>query len=488
MQQQRCVELPHINGNCRKVIRLLTESILRFQDRPSTMPQDASTASPDRFLFDAPRISIITAITIAVADMIGIGVFTSLGFQVISIQSGFSVMMLWIVGGVAAMGGALAYAELATMFPRSGGEYNFLSRIYHPALGFMAGWVSATVGFAAPIALAAMAFGDYFAGVAPGAPPLTLGIAAVWGVAVVHLFGIRQGSVFQNISTFIKLGLIAALIVAGLSVSDPQPVSFLPSPRDVGYMSGAPFAIGLVFVLYSYSGWNAATYIAGEVSDPQRNLPRAIIASLLIVLGLYVALNAVFLYTTPMEAMAGKVQVGLIAGQHIFGDAGGRIVGALICFGLISSISAMTWIGPRVSMTMGEDVPLLRSFAARNGNGVPVAAILFQTVVTSLLLLTGQFEAVLEFIQFSLTFCSFLTVLGVIVLRYTRPELHRPYRTWGYPVTPAIFLAVTAFTMYYLLTERPWQSLGSVAVLAAGIAIYFISHQKGRVPVQSGSR
>ena len=475
-------------GNCRRVFRLLTDGILHYRDSAARMPQDASATTRDRVLFDAPRVSAITAITIAVADMIGIGVFTSLGFQVINIQSGFSVMMLWIVGGIAAMGGALAYAELATMFPRSGGEYNFLSRIYHPALGFMAGWVSATVGFAAPIALAAMAFGDYFAGVVPGAPPLALGFGVVWAVAAVHLYGIRQGSAFQNISTFIKLGLIAVLIVAGLSVANPQPISFLPSSRDIGYMGGAPFAIGLVFVLYSYSGWNAATYIAGEIRDPQRNLPRAIIASLLIVLALYVALNAVFLYTTPMAAMAGKVQVGLIAGQHIFGDAGGRIVGALICFGLISSISAMTWIGPRVSMTMGEDIPMLRFFAQRNGSGVPMAAILFQTAITSVLLLTGKFEAVLEFIQFSLTFCSFLTVLGVIVMRYSHPELHRPYRTWGYPVTPVLFLAATLFTMYYLLTERPWQSLGSLAVLGAGIAIYFISQKNGRVAALFRSR
>lgn len=445
------------------------------------MPQDASATNPDRIVFDTPRVSAVTAITIAVADMIGIGVFTSLGFQVISIQSGFSVMMLWIVGGIAAMGGALAYAELAAMFPRSGGEYNFLSRIYHPALGFMAGWVSATVGFAAPTALAAMAFGDYFAGVVPGAPPLLLGLVAVWAIAAVHLYGVRQGSAFQNISTFIKLGLIAVLIIAGLTVSNPQPVSFLPSSRDIGYMTGAPFAIGLVFVLYSYSGWNAATYVSGEIHDPQRNLPRAIIGSLLIVVALYVVLNAVFLYSTPMQEMAGKIEVGLIAGRHIFGESGGRIVAALICFGLISSISAMTWIGPRVAMTMGEDVPALRLFAARNTNGVPVAAILSQTVITSLLLLTRQFEAVLEFIQFSLTFCAFLTVLGVIVLRYTQPEMHRPYRTWGYPVTPVLFLGITLFTMYYLLTERPWQTLGSVAVLLTGVAVYFISQRSGRI-------
>lgn len=437
---------------------------------------------------DIRKVSAVTAIAIAVADMIGVGVFTSLGFQVSAIPSVFAVLMLWIVGGLAALGGALSYAELAAMFPRSGGEYNFLSRIFHPAVGFLAGWVSATVGFAAPIALAAMAFGKYFAGVVPGAPPLVLGLVLVWAVTAVHLFGLRQGSMFQNVSTFIKLGLIVVLVVCGLAFGTPQPVSFFPTATDLQYVGGGPFAIGLVYVLYSYSGWNAATYIASEVHEPHKSLPRAIITSLLLVLLLYVVLNAVFLYTTPMGEMANQVDIALIAGRHIFGDAGGRIVGALICFGLISSVSAMTWIGPRVSMAMGEDIPALSLFARRTQNGVPATAMVFQLTVVTVLLLTQSFKEVVDFIQFSLTFCSLLTVAGVIVLRITQPDLPRPYRTWGYPVTPAIFLAVSAFTMYYLLTTERVQSLASLAMMLAGLAIYFLSQKKWRVLALLGSR
>jgi APA family basic amino acid/polyamine antiporter len=230
--------------------------------------------------------------------------------------------------------------------------------------------------------------------------------------------------------------------------------------------------------MYAYSGWNAATYIAGEVRDPQKSLPRALLSATLIVLALYVGLNAVFLYTTPIEAMAGQIDVALIAGKHIFGDAGGRIVGALICLGLISTISAMTWIGPRVTMVMGEDNPMLRAFARRAESGAPVVAILFQLAVTTLLLMTGSFEAVLEFIQFALTFCSFLAVLGVIVLRASRPDLARPYRMWGYPLTPLVFLAVTGFMMYYLVVERPTESLASIAVMLAGLGIYAIARAR----------
>ncbi len=423
-----------------------------------------------------PTVSMATATAIVVADMVGVGVFTSLGFQVKDITSGFALLLLWVVGGVVALCGATAYSELAGMFPRSSGEYVYLARTYHPAIGFLAGWLSATVGFAAPIALAAMAFGEYFKALLPGAPALALGLGATWLIALVHLRGIRYGSVFHNVWTVLKLALIVAFLIAGLTLASPQPVSFTPSARDLGYLTGAPFAISLVFVMYSYSGWNAATYIAGEVRDPQRSLPRALLTGTLIVLALYVGLNAVFLRVAPMQSLAGQLDVAVVAGRYIFGEAGARAVGGLICLGLVSSISAMTWIGPRVTMTMGEDVPMLRLFARKSKNGVPTAAILFQLAVVNIMLLTRSFEAVLDFIQFSLTTCSFLAVLGVIKLRYTHPDLPRPYRAWGYPVTPVIFLLVTAFMMYYLVLNRPVQSLAGLAMMLAGLAIYAASH------------
>ncbi len=431
-------------------------------------------------LFEIPKVSAVTALALAVADMIGTGVFTSLGFQVRDIPSGFSLLMLWVVGGVVALCGALSYSELAAAFPRSGGEYNYLSRTFHPAVGFLAGWISATVGFAAPVALAAMAFGQYFAGVVPGAPPLVLGLGVTVLVSAVHLSGTHRGSMLQNVTTFMKLVLIAVLIVAGFVWGHPQNISFLPSAADAGYITGAPFAIGLVFVLYAYSGWNAATYIAGEIDEPHRNLPRSIIAALLIVTGLYMLLNAVFLYTTPIQELKGQLDVGLIAGRHIFGEAGGRLIAALICAGLVSSISAMMWVGPRVTMVMGEDIPLLRVFSRRAKNGVPATALMLQLFVVAALMLTQSFEAVLDFIQFALTLSSFLTVLGVIVLRYRQPDLPRPYKAWGYPVTPFIFLAVTLFVLTHLATVRPLQCLASFCTMLAGLLLYAISVRHSR--------
>src|SRR5437868_9723156 len=311
-----------------------------------------SVALPGRLATGGSSVSLIVAIAIVVADMVGVGVFTSLGFQVKDIPSGFSILLLWTVGGGVALCGGFSYGELGAMFPRSGGEYTFLGRAYHPAFGFVAGWVSATVGFAAPVALAAMAFGEYGKSLLPDAPPMALAIGVVWLVSLVQLTGVRHSSTFQLISTILKIVLIVAFLIAGVMIAAPQPISFAPSASDLSRVISAPFAIGLVFVMYSFSGWNAATYIIGEMRNAKQNLPRALLSGTLIVLAIYVALNAVFLHTAPIDRLSGQLDVASISGRYIFGDIGGRIVGAMICSGLISSISAMMWIGPRVMMTI----------------------------------------------------------------------------------------------------------------------------------------
>ena len=430
------------------------------------------TAWPAQLTTGGPNVSVIVATAIVVADMVGVGVFTSLGFQLKDIPSGFSILLLWTTGGIVALCGALSYSELGAMFPRSSGEYNFLSRAFHPSLGFLAGWVSATVGFAAPVALAAMAFGEYGKSLLPNGSPLALALAVVWLVSLVQLSGIRHSGIFQLISTILKVVLILAFLAAGFAIGTPQPISFAPSSSDFAHVTSGSFAIGLVFVMYSFSGWNAATYIIGEMRLPQRNLPRALLAGTLIVLMLYVALNAVFLHTTPINKLSGQLDVARVAGSYIFGDIGGRIVGAMICLGLVSSISAMMWIGPRVMMTMGEDIPALRIFARKSPQGAPAYAILFQLAVANLMLFTRSFEAVLDFIQFALLFCSFFTVLGVIKLRITQPDLRRPYRAWGYPLTSLVFLLATAFMMCHLVTERPLQSFLGTLIMLSGLLIY----------------
>src|SRR5213592_3587285 len=420
-----------------------------ISQRTRAMPSSIQTVAPrteaisQRTAAPARRVGFVTACSIVIANIIGTGIFTSLGFQLNDIRSGFALLMLWVVGGIAALCGALCYGELAAALPRSGGEYHFLSKIYHPAVGFMAGFVSATVGFAAPVALAAMAFGTYFNGVFGVGSPVMLSFVVVWLVTVFHLGNLQVGSTFQNVSTLVKLLLIGALIGAGFFVSSKQPITFLPAAGDKASILSGAFAVALVYVMYSYSGWNAAAYITSEIERPEKNVPRSLLAGTSVVIVIYVLINAVFLATTPADELKGQLQVALIAGKHIFGENGGRFAGGVICLGLVAAISSMMWIGPRVTMSMGEDHWLLRLLGRKNKHGIPTNAVLLQLLMVNLLLLTQSFGEVVRYTQFSLLLCSLLAVLGVMVLRFTRPELARPYRVWIYPIPPVVFSVIT---------------------------------------------
>ena len=412
--------------------------------------------------------------------MVGTGIFTSLGFQVGDLPTGFAIMALWAIGGVCALCGALSYAELGAALPRSGGEYHFLREIYHPAVGFMAGWISATVGFAAPVAIAAIPFGTYLAGVVPGLNPLFLSLAVVLISTLALLWDLRLGSGFQNTSTLLKVGLILVIIAAGFYVKEAQPISFLPLPADRALIVSAPFAVSLYWVMYAYSGWNASTYIMGEVRNPTRTIPLSLGLGTLLVTALYLGINAAFLRTTPAAEMVGKQQIGLIAGLHIFGQSGGKVMAVFIALGLVSAVSAMMWIGPRVTMTMGEDLPALSWLARRNARGIPVRATLVQFAIVNLLILVTTFQKVVNYVQFSLTVFSALTVLGVFILRWRRPELPRPYRTWGYPITPAIFLIVSGWMLWHMLADTSTRgpSLWGMATAALGLILYYFSPKK----------
>ena len=427
-------------------------------------------------------ISLVTATAVVVANMIGTGVFTSLGYQVPGLPSGFAIMMLWLVGGVCAFCGAVSYGELAAALPRSGGEYHFLSRIFHPVVGFLSGWVSITVGFAAPIALAAMAFGTYFSTIFPHAPSTLWSLVMVVAVTLVHGGGVRLAAGFQNMATWLKVFLITVFIGAGFYLATGQPVSFLPKESDWPLLRSNSFAVSLVYVMYSYAGWNAATYIVGEIRNPQRNVPRAVALGTLLVTGLYVALNAVFLHAAPMDKLALKQDVGHVAAEYIFGVTGGKVMSGLICVGLASSISAMTWVGPRVMQTMGQDVAFLAPLNHVDRRGVPVRGLLAQLVIVVVLLLTSSFNEVLTAVQFSIQLGSFVTVLGLFVLRRTQPDLPRPYRCWGYPITPMLFLGISLWMMIYLLLDEKSRtaSLYGLLLICAGLIVYLISPRNSR--------
>ena len=227
--------------------------------------------------------------------------------------------------------------------------------------------------------------------------------------------------------------------------------------------------------MFSYAGWNASSYVAGEVRNPSRNVPLSMALGTGLVTVLYIALNGIFLHVAPIAELTGEREVGLIAGTHALGATGGKWMALLIAGGLLSTVGAMQWIGPRVLATMGEDSRPLRPFSRMNASGIPIFATLAQTAIVILLLATGTFQNVLTYVQFTITLCSALAVLGVFVLRHRQPDLPRPVRTWGYPVTPVIFLAVNGWMMWHVLRKSPLESLAGLGTLLLGLIVFHLS-------------
>lgn len=431
--------------------------------------------------------SPMTALAVVVANMIGTGVFTSLGFQLVTLQSGFALIMLWVVGGIVAICGALSYAELGAALPRSGGEYNFLGRIYHPGAGFVSGWISSTVGFSAPVALAAMTFGAYTTSslLPEGSEQVTnwvergLAVALIVILTLVHTRQRDTSGIFQSVFTAIKVITILVISAAGLIlVADYQPVSLLPAPGDLSAMTSGAFAVSLIYVSYAYTGWNVATYLTDELKAPQRSLPRVLFAGAFGVMLLYILLNAVFLLTTPIELMVGEVEVGVIAARHVFGQAGAMFTGAVLGVLLISTVSAMTIAGPRVLQVVGQDIPAFRFLSKSNADGMPTTAVLVQSGLALLFVITATFDQVLVFAGFTLALNSLFAVFGLFILRWRQPELARPFRVPLYPFVPLVYLALTIWTLAYVAIERPQEVAVSVGLIVTGAIIYGLSRAR----------
>lgn len=424
-------------------------------------------------------LGFYTAVAVVVANMVGTGVFTALGLQVVGIHDGFALLSLWLLGGVIALCGALSYGELAAALPRSGGEYHYLGRIYHPILGIVAGWISVTVGFCAPIALAAMALGQYAATFLPVTARVTATVTIVL-VTAFHAFNVRIGQRFHVITTVLKIALIVLFCVAGLATPTRGDVTYGPLAVTGSYILNPVFAVSMIYVAYAFSGWNAAIYIAGEVKNPQHVVPRALVYGTLVVTLLYVLLNFVFLKTVRMADLSGTIEIGSLSATTIFGATGGTLMSAMLCLLLVSTISAMVFAGPRVLQVIGEDLPLLHGLAARTAGGAPLRAILVQQALALALVASGSFEGVLSYTGFTLTLMALLTVLGVIVLRFNAPDLPRPYRTWGYPVTPLLFVLLNGLILYFVLRERPFEAGAGILTVLAGMMVGFIRHRRGK--------
>lgn len=429
------------------------------------------------------KINLFTATSIVVANMVGTGVFTSLGFQAAGLHQGYTIMVLWVAGAIVALTGALCYGELGSMFPQSGGEYNYLSKIYHPALGFAAGWVSITVGFAAPVAAAAMALGVYFQSVFAWANATALAALVVVVISIIQSFSLKTGGRFQNYTTSIKILAIVFIIVFGIN-SEPSGGMPMHYSSSVWPEIFSPaFASSFFFVSLAYSGWNAAGYIASEIKNPQVNLPRSLFLGTALVAFLYVILNYIFLYVTPVSVLQNEngpvVDIAGVAAHYIFGEKGGKIMSLIISFLLISTISAMIMAGPRVSQSMGNDHKIFRFFSYANSKGIPLIAIGVQCLISLFFIFTATFSQVVIYIAFTLNLFTFLSVLGIFIMRIKSPEHPRHYKTWAYPFVPIVFLAITAWLIYFGFQSNPIESLYGLLTAFSGIPLWLLGRKKG---------
>ncbi|MFO8054960.1 MAG: amino acid permease [Bacteroidales bacterium] len=422
-------------------------------------------------------LGLTTALSLVVANMVGTGLFTTTGFLIEDLQHPLSVLFAWLAGGIVALCGALTYAELGAALPRSGGEYHYLSRLFHPMAGFLAGWISLIVGFSAPVAAVAIAFSSYLKSVLPELHVISLSLAIVTLFSALHIWNVKYGGKVQNIITALQVILILLLLLGGtLATSEANKSLNLPAFEAKSIISPA-FATGLILVMYAYSGWNAAAYLGGEIRNPAKNLPKALIGGTFIVTLLYLAVNYFFLTAVPPGSIAGKVEVGHYVAEEIFGAEGGKIISIMIAIFLLSSLSSMIMAGPRVYQMIGEDYRLFRSLSRTSKGGAPYLAIILQMAIAMVLIITFTFETILVYVGFTLSLFAGLTVTGIFILRLK--DLNTTtYKTWGYPFTPVIFLLIMGWMVVHTLIEKPEASFAGIGTLLAGILIYYVSRKK----------
>jgi APA family basic amino acid/polyamine antiporter len=440
-------------------------------------------------------IGLKSATALVIANIIGAGIFTSTGFQAAALGHPGYIFLLWVVGGLLAFCGALCYAELGAAMPRAGGEYVYLRETYGLYLGFMSAFVSLFAGFAAPIASALKSLVRYLTHFFPAlaSEPVLWGflnvndwiaIGVAWVLVAIHLRGVRGGIRFNDLITLFKLSGIILIVLAAATMGKGHLSNMTYISPSYGALSLADkwgaFANSLIFVMFCYSGWNASAYVAGEIKEPQKNLPRSLLLGTVIVVALYLALNAVYFYGANVDALANKVEVGLIASNALFGRAGTTLVTTVLSISLIASASAMTIAGPRVYYALGLDLSPFRMFARTSSTtGAPAASLLLQGIITSVMILSGRVDQIQQYVGFTLTLFASIAISCVIVLRFRKPQMARPFRAWGYPITPLLFLGISIWAMIWNFRGRPVESILSlVTVFVGGLVFYATGSRK----------
>jgi APA family basic amino acid/polyamine antiporter len=424
-------------------------------------------------------LGVVDATLLVVGSIVGGGIFLVSHDVAQSVRSPAAFLAVWVIGGIVALAGALSNGELGGMFPRSGGEYVYLREAYGPRIGFLSGWTSFWIAFPGSIAALAAGLGSTLAGmlgVASPWAPKVVGCSFILGLTLLNARGLRPGKWVNNALAATKLGAFAVLLGLGLLV----PSRVLP-PGDAmgltGSTSWAGLGAALIPVLFAYSGWNAATYIAGEMRDPARSLPRSLLFGTAACLVLYIAVNATYLRAIPLAELAStQDSPARLAAQRLGGPVAAAALAPLVALCVLSSLQATVLVGPRIYQAMASDrlffEPLGRIDATTR---VPVIGLVAQAIVATVEFLSGSFGQLLAFAMFSIVTFSTLAVAAVFVLRMRRPDTERPVRVPGYPIVPAIFVLINGWLLWSELTG-PYlvDALIGLAIVATGVPAYAV--------------
>jgi APA family basic amino acid/polyamine antiporter len=443
------------------------------------------------------EIGLFSATVLVIANMMGTGIFTTSGFILAEVKDPRALLFCWVCGGVFALCGALCYGELGARFPKAGGEYVFLKESFGKPVGFLSGWISLIVGFSAPIAAASIAFATYAfkalqipAGDATvmslmGTPVVTLSplnLAAIGAIGVftaIHYHSLRMGSRVQNLLTLFKVALVVGFICAGFYFGHGT-FHHLQTPAMPPSTIGAEkIAVSLIFVSFAYSGWNAAAYLGSEITNPKRNIPYALFIGTAVVAVLYILLNLVYLYALAPQQMFGVLEVGAKAAASLFGEHFSRFFSGAVALGILSVLSAMIMTGPRIYYAMSKDGIFFSAFGRLNPDRkTPASSIFLQAFIASAMVLSASFDTLLIYIGFTLSFFALLTVMGLMRIRRADRTNREGYTTWGYPVTPLLFIVGNLWIIIYSIRSRPAAALIGLATIGLGILAYFFFERR----------
>lgn len=429
-----------------------------------------ATAHPrDRL---ARELGFADATFLVVSSVIGAGIFFTPGVVAQSVPDPRLFLLAWLLGGGLSLAGALANAELGAMFPRAGGDYVYLREAFHPLAGFLVGWLSFFVIYAGTVATLAMAFADGVDRLLPlgEGGTIVLALSVILGSTWVNYIGVRSGATFNNVTAVLKIVAIGLLVVAGLVISLPSPPA-APGATAPPPVSLRGFALAMSPVLFTYLGWNAPVYVASEIREPGRNVPRALFLGLAVCTGLYLLLNLLYLHTTPIAELAGANDAGEAAARALFGAFGGNVASLLILLSVLGCLNATILVGPRIAYAMSLDGQFFPGTdRVHHVNQTPHVALIAQAVVAfGLIAVLKTFPSVLDYTTFAIVVATMADVAALYALRRDRPDAPRPYRAWGYPVVPALYFLANAAIATAMLFGRPLECFVALAVTSSGL-------------------